>query len=53
MLNILIIVARMPRMMNNSRILSNKSTRIIQTFKSIFIVSDTISISRFGFVHVF
>jgi hypothetical protein len=40
-------------MMNYSRILTHKSTRIIQTLKSIFIISNSVAISRFGFIHVF
>ena len=52
-LNILIIIARMSWMMNDSRILTHKPTRIIQTLKSIFIVSYTMSIGWFGFIDVF
>lgn len=52
-LNILIIVPRMSWMMNDGRVLPHKPTRIIQTLKSIFIVSDTMAIGWFWFIDVF
>lgn len=53
MLDVLIVISRMPRMMYDGRILAHKPPRIIKTLEPVFVVGDPMPIGRFGLVHVF